>query len=253
MGKMIKKTFEFECKSTDEAGVYEAVITTSQKDRDNEVLLSTGMDPSDFKKTGTVFYNHDYNLPIGKALEITKGRKRWTAKIKMAERPDGFEGEFFPEYIKTLMDQKIIRGISVGFLVEDSRRPTKKDTEDYGEDVWNIVTRWKLMEVSIVTIPSNINAVITSVKNLDFPTEIANNIVPETYVKEVEEMDEVDIIEEQEEKQAEINAMKKGIRDIEKETEIVDIELSPAKKRKIKEKVTIELAKRRGQLYIKDS
>lgn len=230
--KMIKKVFEFKA-TKEENGVYTAVITTSNIDRENEVLLANGMDPTEFEKSGTIFYNHDYDLPIAKNLSITKGRGRWTSKFKMAERPEDFEGQFFPDYIKTLIDQKIIKGVSVGFQPLEGRRPTKKDIKDYGEDIRRVITRWKLMEFSIAPLQSNTEAVITSVKSAvndkTITKEIAENIIPDLYKEE--------IVEEVEEK----------------EIEHIVIELSPQKKdikEEVKKHVEIELARRKGQLYI---
>ncbi|HCD33498.1 MAG TPA: hypothetical protein DER01_13905, partial [Phycisphaerales bacterium] len=42
-----------------------ASITSISVDRDGDVLIPQGCDATDFLKSPTVFFNHDYNLPVG--------------------------------------------------------------------------------------------------------------------------------------------------------------------------------------------
>src|SRR5690606_34621148 len=72
---------------------FSALISTSAVDREDEVLLPAGMIASDFEKAGAIFWNHDYDEPIGFA-----GRLRRTEQgIEAAgntfmKRPPDFEG-----------------------------------------------------------------------------------------------------------------------------------------------------------------
>ncbi len=47
-----------------------AYITTDRVDEEGEVVVPEGIDFSRFKKTGTVFYNHDYAAPCGVCTSI---------------------------------------------------------------------------------------------------------------------------------------------------------------------------------------
>lgn len=196
---------------------YEAVITSSVIDRDNEVLISNGMDPTEFVKTGgTVFYNHNYDLPVGKATDIKKGRNRWTSKFKIADRPEDYQGDFFPDFVATLIDQGIIKGISVGFQVLQERLPTKKDIQDFGKNVRNVISKWKLLEYSVAPLNANTDALITSVKSAVkdnvITKETAKKYFPDIYIKK-------------------------------------KINLEFERKPEIKKLVTIELFKKQGKLY----
>ena len=92
---MQKKTLEAIVAKADGIKV-DATITTETIDRDGEVLISQGMDASEYKKNPVVFYNHDYAQPIGKITDIRRTTGKIDASIEFAQRPEGFEGSYFP-------------------------------------------------------------------------------------------------------------------------------------------------------------
>ncbi len=144
----------------------EATITTETIDRDGEVLISQGMDATEFELNPVVFYNHDYAQPIGKISELRRGKGKIDATIEFAQRPDGFEGSYFPEFIESLVDQGIVKGISVGFvpLAGGVRKASAKDREDYGDSVRQVYSKWKLLEVSVAPLPANATALVSAVR-----------------------------------------------------------------------------------------
>jgi HK97 family phage prohead protease len=144
----------------------EAVITTESIDRDGEVLISQGMDTTEFDKNPIVFYNHDYAQPIGRVTQIKRGHNKIDATIEFAKRPDGFEGAFFPDFVKALVGQGIVKGISVGFMPKENgvRKPTKKDKSMYGDAVSRVYSQWKLLEVSVAPLPANGEALVSAIK-----------------------------------------------------------------------------------------
>jgi hypothetical protein len=167
MSTLFRKMFELKATGVEnESGVYDAIITSDNIDSDREVLLSSGLNPTRFEKTRSILWNHNDNLPIAKNLFLTKDVNQWKMRFKMMERPEDYHGEFFPDLVRGMIDQKIVNGMSVGYLPQARRKPTKKDIEDYGEKINNIITQWELAEVSIVACPSNVNSLINSVKNL---------------------------------------------------------------------------------------
>lgn len=182
------KLFEVnECKSSGK-NTFTAVITTSSMDRDGEVLLSQGADYTEFMKNPTVFYNHDYAQPIAKALKLWKTNNSIKAEVKMAERPSGYQGDFFPEYVMALIDQGIIKGISIGFETLDARLPSKKDISEFGKEVKRVITRYKLIEFSVAPLQCNVDAQVVAVakgfKNKEFNRKIFNlEIEPEVKVE----------------------------------------------------------------------
>ena len=144
----------------------DAIITTETIDRDGEVLISQGMDSTDFDKNPVVFYNHDYAQPIGKVTDLRRSNGKVDATIEFAKRPDNYEGAFFPDFVKALIGQGIVKGISIGFMPKSNgtRKPTKKDKQDYGDDVRQVYSQWKLLEVSVAPLPANGTALVSAIK-----------------------------------------------------------------------------------------
>ena len=144
----------------------EATITTETIDRDGEVLISDGMNASEFEKNPVVFYNHDYAQPVGKITDLRRSRGKIDASIEFAKRPEGFEGSYFPEFVESLVEQGIVKGISVGFipLPGGVRKASTKDREDYGDEVRQVFSKWKLLEVSIAPLPANGTALVSAVR-----------------------------------------------------------------------------------------
>jgi len=162
---MIRKTLAASVEKEGSVKV-EATITTETIDRDGEVLVSQGMDASEYEKNPVVFYNHDYAQPIGKISDLRRGKGKIDATIEFAQRPDGFEGSYFPEFVESLVEQGIVKGISVGFVPMSGgvRKASTKDREDYGDEVRQVYSKWKLLEVSVAPLPANGTALVSAVR-----------------------------------------------------------------------------------------
>ena len=162
---MQKKTLEAMVSKSDGVKV-DATITTETIDRDGEVLISQGMDAGEYEKNPVVFYNHDYAQPIGKITDLRRAKGKIDASIEFAQRPEGFDGSYFPEFIESLVDQGIVKGISVGFVPEAGgvRKASPKDREDYGDQVRQVYSKWKLLEVSVAPLPANATALVSAVR-----------------------------------------------------------------------------------------
>lgn len=138
------------------ARTFTAKITTNSIDRDGEVLIPQGMDARDFKKNPIVFWNHDYNQPIGTAADMKRNDDHWTATARLASTP-------FAQEVYTLMREGVVRGVSVGFVPIESRPATKGDIDKFGDGVKRVFPKWKLLEFSVVPLPANQDALITAV------------------------------------------------------------------------------------------
>lgn len=146
-------------------------ITSDTLDRDDEVLLPMGMDPTEFEKSGAIFYNHDYSQPVGFPGKLRKGKDGDRQFIeapgsKFMRKPDDWgDAAFPPDYARAYVTQAIeagvLPGISVGFIGDASRAPTKKDKADFGERVKRVWTRWRLLEFSIAPVQSNTDSFVT--------------------------------------------------------------------------------------------
>ena len=149
------------------ASGFTAVITSETIDRDGEVLIPSGMNSKEFDRNPTLFWNHDYAEPVGKAVGQLKRKEREiVADFVFAKRPDGYAGEFFPEVAAALVGQGIVSGVSVGYVPEEGgvRMATDIDRKKYGGSVSRIFSRWKLLEVSLAPLQANPEALITAVK-----------------------------------------------------------------------------------------
>jgi len=144
----------------------DAVISTESIDRDGEVLIAQGMDSSEYDDNPVVFYNHDYAQPIGQVTNLRRGKDKVEATIKFAKRPDDFQGSYFPEFVESLVQQGIVKGISVGFVPKPGgvRKASAKDRESYGDDVQQVYSQWKLLEVSVAPLPANGRALVSAVR-----------------------------------------------------------------------------------------
>jgi len=149
------------------ASGFSAVITSETIDRDGEVLIPAGMNSKEFERNPTLFWNHDYAEPVGKATMPLKRKEREiVADFVFAKRPDGYGGEFFPEVAAALVAQGIVSGVSVGYVPEEGgvRMATDVDRKKYGGQVSRIFSRWKLLEVSLAPLQANPEALITAVR-----------------------------------------------------------------------------------------
>lgn len=160
------KRKDFEAKASVSGNRFSAIISTDSIDRDNEVMVPAGMNSRDFERNPILLYNHDTSLPIGRALSLKRGEHEITADFEFAARPEGFEGEWLPDYVKALVQARVLRALSIGFapLPGGMRLATKGDVEKYGPEVQRVFSKWTLQEVSIVSVPANQDALITAVQ-----------------------------------------------------------------------------------------
>lgn len=214
-------------KKDKDSNTFTAIISNNNLDRDGEVLLPQGADTKEFMHNPVVFFNHDYSLPVGKAVRVFKSNGNIKAEVKMAVRPEGFQGEFFPEYLTALINQDVIKGMSVGFQILETRIPSKQDIKQFGKGVKRVITKWVLMEFSIAPLMSNPKTLITDHKGLTnkefnaklFGTDIEEEKPVETVVEETVENTEW------------------------------DIEVSPKEKDTIQE-IEIEIKRKTGKIYL---
>jgi len=142
-----------------EDGVYSAIASTSEEDRDGEIVQ-----PSAFKNLdkfvadqGPIYYSHAWRsggvseetMPVGKAVGAWQEPDKIGVKYVFAE---GGPMEFAPK-VKWMVDNGFLRFMSIGAL------PTKWETDEQGRKVF---TELELLEVSVVGIPSNRGAAILS-------------------------------------------------------------------------------------------
>ncbi len=142
-----------------------AKISTSAVDRDGDVLIPQGAYTKDFERNPVVYLAHQYyTMPIGKAVSLRRTDDAIVAKTVFASRPESHPvgQEWVPDTIFDLYKQGVLRGWSVGLTIVESRPPTKRDLEKYGE-ARRIVSKWNLVEYSVAPIPANQDALTLAV------------------------------------------------------------------------------------------
>ncbi len=129
---------------------FDAVVTSKRRDRDGDVLEPAGarIDPC-----CPLLWQHDPTRPIGRLLDVTRQDEQAVeARFAIADTPLGREAA------------KLVRfgslRISHGF------QPTKFEPLDEGGEAdpfdqgWHVL-EYDVLEVSLVSIPSNVDAVIS--------------------------------------------------------------------------------------------
>lgn len=144
-------------------GGFRAIASTPREDRHGEIVEQEGWDLKNFKKAPRLLWGHDHRIPaIGKATKIWIEGSGKSAKLM-------FEGVFHEitelgRACKQLFDEGYIDTFSVGFLV--------KEMED------NKFTSQELLEISLVNVPANADAMAKGyelLKDAGFDDETINS------------------------------------------------------------------------------
>lgn len=122
------------------------VASTDAIDRDHEVIDQASWRLDTFKTNPVILYGHQsYELPIGQATrcEVVNGQLECTIKFATAEaNPEA-------EKVWRLVQEKVLRAVSVGFRPTDGRYEIRN-----GEEVF-VFYGCELREISVVAIPAN--------------------------------------------------------------------------------------------------
>lgn len=142
------------------------LATTPHMDRDREVVLSKGIDLSEWEKTGVILDSHNYNeLPIGKAVWVGQTDRGIKMHIEAAPTPRGDEvialAKFMPLTASIgFIPTQIIDKNSTEFPKEMGKLANKFDfLADKRDAVQRIISKSILLENSIVSVPANPNAI----------------------------------------------------------------------------------------------
>lgn len=124
-------------------------ITNESVDRDGEVIKADGIDWKHFDKNPVILIDHKYTVAsiAGKAIKREKKGKDTFLDVQLAKGvPAG-------ELVKTLHEQGMIKGVSIGFM------PLERNPNDRSE-----ITKSEALEASFVAIGSNREALIEDQK-----------------------------------------------------------------------------------------
>lgn len=179
---------------------FTATITTDVVDRDGEVLIPQGCNTREWESNPQLFWMHDPTQPIGIGGNVRRRERSIEADFTFAPRPADYQGEWFPDYARGMVEAGVVKTVSVGaeFMQGGVRNATPRDVELYGAGCRRVISKWKLFEVSLVTIPANPEAVLTAVRKgyitpaaakafarIDVPAEAAPIAITKREVRKV--------------------------------------------------------------------
>lgn len=130
--------------SDDESGSFKVIVSTSDTDRQGEIVDQNGWDLSFFKMNPIVLWAHDYSsLPIGMCTSISVQNGKLIAEGKFAPE----DANPFAQQVRRLYDGGYVSATSVGFI------PKQYDADSDAK-----ITKAELLEFSFVPVPANPHA-----------------------------------------------------------------------------------------------
>lgn len=168
-----------------EDGSFIAIASTNSVDRHGEIVDNNGWDLKAFKKNPVILWGHDHGEP---AIGVSK--KTWVEgtgkKAKLMIQPLLHDVTEKARAIKQLVDMGVIKTLSVGFKPLES-----PDGVTF--------TKNELLEVSMVNVPANADAMMMAykglkkegfdediIKEVGIATEVIDMILP--LQKDIEEL-----------------------------------------------------------------
>lgn len=150
-------SIDFEVKGYDpKAKQYIAGVANAKEiDRMQEVLDPVGMVVGSYVKNSVMLYQHNHNCPIGlvtmlKAEDMGVLFEGWVGDPTQAPLTR------MQEECRSLIAQRILKAVSVGFIPHKIRMPAYNDQGIMVDPA--VIEQWELLELSVVAVPCNANA-----------------------------------------------------------------------------------------------
>jgi len=143
------KQFTWEIKVLDEVNrIIEMIGSDESYDRVGDKMYMSGADLTNYKNNPVIIANHNYGYTekpsvIGRALDVSIIGSKMIFKIQFAETDNGKEWFY-------LYSNKYMNASSIGFIPKEYK-PNDQGGYDF--------TKWELLELSMVAVPCNPNAV----------------------------------------------------------------------------------------------
>lgn len=139
----------------DDERIFTGIATTPSTDRDDDILEPLG---AKFTLPVVLLAHHNHSQPIGEVIqaEVTASGILVTAKVAKIDEPGKLKDRL--DEVWQAIKLGLIKGLSVGFKIKEY---------SYIENSWGLhIKEWEWYELSVVTIPANPDAAITSVKQI---------------------------------------------------------------------------------------
>ena len=115
-------------------------------DRSDEAVSPLGVDTKNFELNPILLFNHDFNQPIGKIIDMIVSEEgiKITAEVHKTSNPTVYEN----------VKNGILKAFSIGFIAKNARYIQDKDLYMF--------TETELYEISLVAVPDNPLSLIES-------------------------------------------------------------------------------------------
>ena len=133
------------------------MASTADTDRVGDVIEAAAWTKGglqNYLNNPVILFNHDYNQPIGRAVELGTGDNGLQLKAKIAKSAG---------HVRELIKEGVLGAFSVGFRVKDAEY--LKESDGYR------IKDAELLEVSVVTVPANQAATFSLAKSFDSEKE----------------------------------------------------------------------------------
>lgn len=148
------------------------VASDETVDSYGDIVSADGWDLRRFQKNPQVLFAHNHRETIGKAVDVGVEGKRLMARIEFA--PEGTTET--ADNVWKLLKAGFLRAVSVGFAVHSD-----KDYEYIYDDEENVTgfryLRQELLEISVVSVPANPNALAVA-RGLKLPEDFIRRALP---------------------------------------------------------------------------
>jgi HK97 family phage prohead protease len=126
---------------------FSGIASSPNRDRDGDTINQLGWDLANYQKNPIILWGHNsYAPPVGKTMNLRLEGGKLLFDFEFASTP-------FAQELKALVEEECLNTFSVGFMPKDFGR------EELGEATFETA---ELLEISLVSIPSNTDAVVTS-------------------------------------------------------------------------------------------
>jgi HK97 family phage prohead protease len=139
------------------------IASTPAVDRQNDRVMPLGIDLTHYEKNPVVMFGHNYSEPwaiIGRAVDLSVDMSGLRMKPELRAPANDSDPM---NVIRALWDSGLLRAASIGFMPIEA-----KQNEFGGLDF----TKTQLLEVSLVGLPANQEALRLAIKALDLPTAV---------------------------------------------------------------------------------
>lgn len=131
-------------------------MSTETLDRYGDIITAAGWDLTAFRRNPIALYQHRANEPIGTWSDVRIENKQLRGRLNLAA--PGTSQRI--DEVRAMVDQRILRAVSVGFVPTADPEPLDEDNP------WNGL-KWvgqELLECSLVSMPANPDALALAIR-----------------------------------------------------------------------------------------